>query len=116
MDLVTKIPDINNTEEMTEVAWSVEIPWKIRKQILKDKIISLGAYGAEYDIEKLLMVLFENNCIKNLTEEQFYNTPLAHLYMFGNMMVVYLQTGKLNVNAFYEALENDKEVTEQVPL
>lgn len=106
-------------DELEYVWWEIEIPWKMRREILQTKAIELnmigGMGGFVADTAKIREIMWpeairgwgpdsQAGSLRHGSEEEFWSTPMGHLDGLAIQVAEWLVTG---VEPTYEDKETD---------
>jgi len=90
-------------EDIGYIDWEIEVPWKLRREIHRQKAIEMYAAGGTWmfqlDTDKLLSILWPEAIVgwdrdEALTEESFWSTPIIHLDRLAGQVAEFLVSGK----------------------
>ena len=93
---------ITSSNGNEDIQWDIEISWKVKKELHRQKAIAVNLQsqsGFELDTDKLINVLFNNNCIKGwsldeeLTEENLWELGMFHIDMLAIEVASILLSG-----------------------
>ncbi len=104
-------------EDIGYIDWEIEVPWKLRREIHRQKAIEMYAAGGTWmfqlDTDKLLSILWPEAIVgwdrdEALTEESFWSTPIIHLDRLAGQVAEFLVSGKEPGTAEQDAQDTER--------